>query len=483
MSHSQSNNGPRISAQGVRGEVPPGRRTRYRMQASQAQQEGLKARGLYEVSSPPPNEAAHVGTPYENDASEWHQEMTRAKQSAPGAGSQEAQASAVQNSLGKQRSECNADDSNDLWQSRVLVSYESKQASHVRSSAAVGQNLSKQEAMINIIDRMFDQFQNAGYDFNRTAVGGDLELAWIRPFLGKEPDVNNHTVEDNHINVFSGRISTRHWTMVVRGKESMIDVFILPAEKLIGFALNHEGFKPYLQIEPWNGTAGVAWRIGQYQLNSEIFPLLYTRLFEALIRFAKGEARENEQFDLSQIGINTSIKKAAGVQLTTEITAGINTGVGTERALPQAPEGDSDEQAAARKHYQQAFLDDLKKHLSNAQPLNSAAPISASQVVPAQSSAYAGDNGSSTAKSGTTTAVVSESETQKKNVTAMNLSGALDLLISALDHELEIIAKAGAEAFSHRDLARADAALRFSGRLSEYRKMSQELLDYYRRKL
>ena len=68
------------------------------------------------------------------------------------------------------------------------------------------------------------------------------------------------------------------------------------------------------------------------------------------------------------------------------------------------------------------------------------------------------------------------------NQPPMNLPSALTHLIQSLDRELEVVAKAGADAFASRDLARADAALKFSGRLNEYRQMSQELLDYYRRK-
>ena len=47
---------------------------------------------------------------------------------------------------------------------------------------------------------------------------------------------------------------------------------------------------------------------------------------------------------------------------------------------------------------------------------------------------------------------------------------------------LEVVAKAGADAFALRDLGRADAALKFSARLADYKQMSQELLEYYRRK-
>ena len=71
---------------------------------------------------------------------------------------------------------------------------------------------------------------------------------------------------------------------------------------------------------------------------------------------------------------------------------------------------------------------------------------------------------------------------QAKPAQALNLPATLSLLIASLDREMEVVAKAGADAFALRDLGRADAALKFSSRLAEYRQMSQELLDYYRRK-
>jgi hypothetical protein len=54
--------------------------------------------------------------------------------------------------------------------------------------------------------------------------------------------------------------------------------------------------------------------------------------------------------------------------------------------------------------------------------------------------------------------------------------------LMSIDKELEVVAKAGADAFNSKEFARADAALKFSARLNDYRKVSQELLDYYRRK-
>jgi hypothetical protein len=65
---------------------------------------------------------------------------------------------------------------------------------------------------------------------------------------------------------------------------------------------------------------------------------------------------------------------------------------------------------------------------------------------------------------------------------SMSFPAALSLLLSTLDRELEVVAKAGADAFAARDLTRADAALKFSGRLTEFRSVAHELLEYYKRR-
>lgn len=60
-----------------------------------------------------------------------------------------------------------------------------------------------------------------------------------------------------------------------------------------------------------------------------------------------------------------------------------------------------------------------------------------------------------------------------------NFHNVLSVLIQCLDKELEAVAKAGADAFAARDLSRADAALKFSGRLTDFRAVARELLSYY----
>jgi hypothetical protein len=61
-----------------------------------------------------------------------------------------------------------------------------------------------------------------------------------------------------------------------------------------------------------------------------------------------------------------------------------------------------------------------------------------------------------------------------------NFPDSLSHMLTFLDKELDVVHKAGSDAFAARDLARADAALKFSSRLQEFRDFARELLDYYR---
>ncbi len=193
------------------------------------------------------------------------------------------------------------------WRNRVLATYKKNKGPRDTSTLLaripegkatyeIGnrhKSVSIQEAMIEVVDRMFDAFQNYGYDFNREASGTELELNWIRPVLTREPSGGS---------VFSGRLSTRRWTMVVKGTPQEILSYILPADKLIGFSLSASSFEPYLQLLPSSDGLDVRWKAGRTPVSAEMFPRLYQDLFVTLIRHAQGLVRGQQKFDTSKIG-------------------------------------------------------------------------------------------------------------------------------------------------------------------------------------
>ncbi|HEY9756293.1 MAG TPA: hypothetical protein V6C97_14090 [Oculatellaceae cyanobacterium] len=499
----------------------------------------------------------------------------------------------------RQGNEEEGDSVRGLWKSKVLASYHGSQT----APAAKGdQDIVEEihEAMIAIIDSVFDIFQNSAYEFNKIATGSELELNWVRPFLTKEgaPSWMGSNVEP--VTVFTGRMSTRLWTLIMKGTTDTIQTYILPTSKLMTFNISSGTFKPFLVMEPYHDNGNLGWRIDDHEISPQLLQPIARELFNALIRFAKSEGREDEEFDLVAIGL-----------------------------VAPKPVEDPQVEIERQRYYQQAFLDDLKSHLETRRDVRGQDPREANverngppptefnqplpdhirrelevlkDSAPTPSVAPSAVPGGGFQSSGSAWKTVAENADEKldanisrklqmmaeeatsgaggvpspgpnpfaqlpqKTVVAsqllqqtnppppppqapsaqpvqqgvplpprqpqqgvsstippmsqaqrvpapqqaapppsadqlaqamaaaqnaanaarpaqpMNLPAALSQLIASLDREMEVVAKAGADAFALRDLGRADAALKFSSRLSEYRQMSQELLDYYRRK-
>jgi hypothetical protein len=514
----------------------------------------------------------------------------------------------VQTASASEASNIGATDERGLWKSKVLASYhgsgpaESRDQGLALITTPEEFTAAAQEAMIQIVDRIFDIFQNSAYEFNKIAAGSELELNWVRPFLTKEGPPSWLATNVEPITVFTGRMSTRLWTLIMKGTVEYVQVYILPTSKLMSFNINASTFKPYLQLEPHADEGILGWRILGYEIKPAVLQPIARELFNSLIRFAKEQGDEEAGFDLVSIGL-----------------------------VPPPPQEDPNAEMERQRQYQQAFLDDLKSHLETRKDSRSANPretaqraaptanefhqplpdhirrelevlkdsapqasISTSGVMgsysgldsgwksvpenedgeaklkpnitehlqriagvtptapPGQSgflhapsapdalhvaqgagSGYQGQGqpgprpmpqGQAAPSAGdgqmmqppavpahlppvpnpnpqtsgiahlrqqgaqpqtaagdyqTTGALAAQGQAKPA---PMNLPAALSLLIVSLDREMEVVAKAGADAFAQRDLARADAALKFTARLSEYRQLSQELLDYYRRK-
>lgn len=153
------------------------------------------------------------------------------------------------------------------------------------------------ESMIGIVDRMFDQFQNLAYDFNQVASASDLELTWIRPSINRE-NVGNWHSGSQYISVFSGRISTRYWTLVVRGSFESITAHIIPADKLLTFSSAPANFMPMLEMMPFFDGAMVYWSAGQKQLKSEDIQQAARAVLDSLVQVAQEDVPPTRPIDL-----------------------------------------------------------------------------------------------------------------------------------------------------------------------------------------
>lgn len=201
-----------------------------------------------------------------------------------------------------------------VWKSKVLNNYKQnpKDSHHLLARIPTGKaafeagerqkNEAIKESMIKIVDRMFDNFQNTAYEFNRVTSGSELELTWIRPTLIVEELGTWHESTRTSQEVFAGRISTRYWTLAVRGTVAGIGTYILPSDKLLGFSTSPSSFGCYLSMIPDTDGMAVSWLISNRAIDPDMYPSVYRALLDGLIRYASDEAQPGEVFRLEDIG-------------------------------------------------------------------------------------------------------------------------------------------------------------------------------------
>ncbi len=202
-----------------------------------------------------------------------------------------------------------------VWKSKVLTNYKQnpKNSHNLLARIPTGKAAFEagerqkaelvKEAMIKVVDRMFDNFQNTAYEFNQVTAGTNLELNWIRPHFTQEEASNWHDSTKVLIEIFTGRISTRYWTLAVRGTTSGVDTYILPSDKLLGFSTSPTSYPTYLSMTSTCDGLSVDWIVANKTIDPEILPSIYRALLDGLIRFASEEALPGETFRLEDIGI------------------------------------------------------------------------------------------------------------------------------------------------------------------------------------
>ena len=162
---------------------------------------------------------------------------------------------------------------------------------------------SMQQAVLEWLEKMFDHFERYASRFNEKARGTDLIVNYSRP-LGADK-VNNQDLRDSNGNapsidsVYEGHLSTRFWAMLFRGSLGKIEVFVIPAEVLLGFSthqISESAYSPLLTIESDWQNGQLKWHIAQTVISIEQVPLLAKELFGDLVRVASGQMSESELF-------------------------------------------------------------------------------------------------------------------------------------------------------------------------------------------
>lgn len=260
----------------------------------------------------PPNRNRRQRTGSESDKS---QKNKSGSDSAVENESSSAASAADADGTQETASKVDREEESNVWKDRILKAYKGSPRDSAQLLAIVPNQRAQfeagerqkqeliEESMIKIVDRMFDNFQNTAYGFNQVTQGSDLELTWIRPSLTTEAQGNWVDGAAEGIRVFTGRISTRYWTLVVRGTANSISSYILPSDKLLSFGTSALDYDPYAELFPRSDGMAVTWHIKEFEIAQDTFPGVFRALLDGLIRFANEEAEPDECFRLEDIGL------------------------------------------------------------------------------------------------------------------------------------------------------------------------------------
>jgi hypothetical protein len=332
------------------------------------------------------------------------------------------------------------------------------------------------QTMIRFVDGIFDLLQMAAYEINKGTHGSELELTWFRPEPEKEkepqPTWSNELAKPAAV---AGRLSTRFWSLVLKGSATEIQAYILPVEKLLSFSTSATSFVPYITARSEMSANGIIWKIDHVPIRREHIPILARHLMETVMKCARRQPFEPNSFSLGGIGITAH----------------------------DPPEQDN------RLVEREAFYQDMKRAAAEAQPelARTSQDITSFKHNESLSLSPSPEPG---------TVIDARVETNPPNITGPNITGpniivpmepaqmnekdlaspavshkpgtpskpvslpnALQDLLSALELELEAVSQAGAEAFNKREFSRAQAILEFTNRLNDFKQSAKQLYDDY----
>jgi len=145
------------------------------------------------------------------------------------------------------------------------------------------------------INLLCKQFNELGYEFNKKAIGTNLYVSVEKPKLieRRNDDVWYRPVDRKYM----CRLTTRDWSLIVRGHDDKVSVYVVPADMIMAFENDNASeteFPAFMIIQRTTTGAGVGWKIGGELVPVETMPQLAKELFGDLIRLSSGVMNSSE---------------------------------------------------------------------------------------------------------------------------------------------------------------------------------------------
>jgi len=168
------------------------------------------------------------------------------------------------------------------------------------------------DEMTTWMDALFKQFTELVFEFNKQAVGTDLLISYEKPKLYEKK--SDEFWYKPVTKTYQGRLTTRQWALVVRGRDAKISIFVFPASMLLAFNADQDGEQdqpPFMEVVRADVNGINAWTIAGERAPLEAVPHLAKELLGDLIRVSSGAMAESELFtshaDAHKLGENLAV--------------------------------------------------------------------------------------------------------------------------------------------------------------------------------
>lgn len=311
---------------------------------------------------------------------------------------------------------------------------------------------------IKWVDKLFDLLQQYEAEFNRVAPSQDLAVRTDRAIVTS--DLVSRMKGNDQIH-FHGRLYTRYWTMILVGNLYYLEGFIIPSDHYIGFEANHSSYTQFFEANAsWDGE--LKWTCDDAVVNQGLLPAFAKQLFGQLIKVAKGEASDEERFQLGPS------KKKTKNQNEGDAPSFLNRGnVFDDGAfLQNQPQTNSVPSTPLKAGRQTGSH---RKEFPSGKNNYSQASNQSEFLVGSESSTQS----STTAKS--------SAQISQQDLTNLAPEQACDVLLAAVDRQLAQLSKAGASAFESHNFSEAEKLLKKTAQMKEFREQVAKALDDWKR--
>jgi len=148
--------------------------------------------------------------------------------------------------------------------------------------------MSLQKATEEMVQKAFSMLRTYAFEFNNAVGLSELHVTCTKPDTVTE--VTRYSLSRQPIETltnYRARISTRFFSLAVRGNEGTVEFYLLPVQKVIGMSKTELAYRPVARLMGSLNDLQPSWMIADQELTTERLEVLLSELFKELIEHSR----------------------------------------------------------------------------------------------------------------------------------------------------------------------------------------------------